>query len=405
MKRSEELHNNLTNLSKNVEILNIEYFNSMNSMKNISIKKFVEHVVDNNQTPITQSVVKKENKILSKEEREENLLNKFRHAISLSLEGLNIKNLIDLKENNEGSMVEEDAVSVTSSRYFSHMQRGGKWNLKLPNIIGTNDFFRNEYLGVNNDDRRHTEVQESQRRITNLTEGVEVNLNPDISDNQFITSPKKQNIPNVPLPNPNIPNVHVSNGNIPNVPSVPIRQNTPNVPKVPNVPSVAVNSIIPTAIQSIQEQRNPSSPPSRKIAEPRIDNQVNDNKPLDLKASLEQRFRGQTVAVKSEKSEPLNDNKELPNHSIKGEIKLDAFLRRNTTRQANFYKIDDDDDEEEGPLFKKIEPIKPIKNNLFDNNSETDKKPVELPKPSPVKPVEETKPKVETNINLESIFY
>ena len=62
---------------------------------------------------------------------------------------MNIKNLIDLnRENNDNndSLLENDNISVSSSKYMS-----SKKNVKLPFIIGTNEFFRNEFLGVFNE--------------------------------------------------------------------------------------------------------------------------------------------------------------------------------------------------------------------------------------------------------------
>lgn len=87
--------------------------------------------------------------ILSKEERERNILNKFKSSITKSLENLNIKNLIDIKENNDNnSILDDDNISVSSSKYFQSLQKQKNLNIKLPYIIGTIDYFKNEYLGV-----------------------------------------------------------------------------------------------------------------------------------------------------------------------------------------------------------------------------------------------------------------
>jgi hypothetical protein len=357
----------------------------MNSLKNISIRKFVEHVVDNNATSSIQVESKKMIPILSKEEREANLLNKFKNAINLSLEGLNIKNLIDLKENNEGSIVEDDNVSVTSSRYFSNMQRSGNRNIKLPHIIGTNDFFKSEYLGVSNEERKPNEPQDIvERRLTNLAEGVEVNLNTvPVNNNPIINSPLKQTLPSVPIPN--------------------ISNTVANVPNVPNVPSVPINPKIPIPPPLNLTKKTSSLSPTKRIqGEPNIESPTRETKPADLKSSLEQRFRGQTVMNNTVPVKSESEIKEIT--KPKAGIKLDAFLRRNTTRQANFYKIDDEDEEEEGPLFKKVETIRPsnVKNNLFENTTET--KPIEQPKEVTLPKPEQAKPKDEPNNNLESIY-
>lgn len=382
----------------------------MNSLKNISIKKFVEHVVDNT-IPSTPTEPKKENIILSKEEREANLLNKFKNAISISLEGLNIKNLIDLKENPDGSVIDEDAVSVTSSRYFSNMQRN-RHNLKLPHIIGTSEFFRNEYLGVNNDDRRQSEAN---RRMTNLADGVEVNLNTELSNNAIVTSPKQSerevavvnnspNIPSVPQTKPNIPNVPSVPQTKPNIPNVPSKPNIPS--NIPNVPSVPINPKIPVAPQFNASNKNTIVPAPKRQPQQTIEEPVKESKPIDLKSSLEQRFRGQTVVTAPSTETQKQENKEI-NVQQKGTIKLDAFLRRNTTRQPNFYKIDEDEEEEEGPLFKRTDTAKVTntKNNLFEDTSTADSKPIEQPKNiSLPKPLEDNNTKTDGN-KLESKFF
>ena len=89
-------------------------------------------------------------KFYSKEEREMRLFLKFKSSIATSLENLNIKNLLDLRENNNESFLTDDNVSVTSSKVFGN-NKGLQNSVKLPFIIGTNEFFSNEYLGVGND--------------------------------------------------------------------------------------------------------------------------------------------------------------------------------------------------------------------------------------------------------------
>ncbi len=107
-------------------------------------------VVENRQNK-QQEEKSHQQKYLSKEERELNLFHKFKSSISTSLENLNIRNLIDLRENNE-SVITDDNVSITSSRVFGNPgTKQMKQNVKLPFIIGTNEFFSNEYLGIGND--------------------------------------------------------------------------------------------------------------------------------------------------------------------------------------------------------------------------------------------------------------
>jgi hypothetical protein len=153
----------------------------MNSLKIVSIKKFVEHVVDSNPLPEKDKIKPKEQAIiLSKEEREANLLSKFKSAISKSLENLNIKNLLDLKpDNDKESVIEDDNVSVTSSRYFASGMAKGYKSVKLPFIIGTQEFFKNEYLGVSPSDSVVNNTESNinlDRKVSSVSE-LKNNLN------------------------------------------------------------------------------------------------------------------------------------------------------------------------------------------------------------------------------------
>ncbi len=112
----------------------------------------MEHIVED-KGQLTEEIKPQKPKenlvILSKEERERNILNKFKSSITKSLENLDIKNLIDIKENNDNnSILDDDNVSVSSSKYFQSLQKQKNLNIKLPYIIGTIDYFKNEYLGV-----------------------------------------------------------------------------------------------------------------------------------------------------------------------------------------------------------------------------------------------------------------
>jgi len=157
------------NINKHINLIETEYNNTSNRLKNISIKRFMEHIVEdngqlieeikpanNNLNSVNSNKIRENNNptiILSKEERERNILNKFKSSITNSLENLNIKNLIDIKDNNNDnniSILDDDNVSISSSKYFNNSQKNKNLNIKLPFIIGTIDYFKNEYLGVSN---------------------------------------------------------------------------------------------------------------------------------------------------------------------------------------------------------------------------------------------------------------
>lgn len=111
----------------------------------------MEHVVDNKIEKENYQILKEKNIILSKEERERKILSKFRESMSKSLENLNIKNLIDIKDKDDNiSVLDEDNISITSSKYFAVTNKQKNSTVKLPFIIGTIDYFKNEYLGLSN---------------------------------------------------------------------------------------------------------------------------------------------------------------------------------------------------------------------------------------------------------------
>jgi hypothetical protein len=154
---------NLDNIDRNINLIETEFSNTSIKLKNISIKRFMEHVVDNKidlENKNNQNLKEKNiNIILSKEERERNILSKFKDSITKSLENLNIKNLIDLKDNYNNnkedkedniSLLDDDNISITSSRYFAVTNKQKNSTVKLPYIIGTIDYFKNEFLGLNN---------------------------------------------------------------------------------------------------------------------------------------------------------------------------------------------------------------------------------------------------------------
>lgn len=146
----------MENIEKNINIIETEYNNTSNKLKNISTKRFMEHIVEEENFPSIEEATRpkmRENQvlILSKEERERNILINFKESICKSLENLNIKNLIEIKDNNNNenaSILDDDNASISSSKYFANFQKQKNLNVKLPYIIGTVDYFKSEFLGI-----------------------------------------------------------------------------------------------------------------------------------------------------------------------------------------------------------------------------------------------------------------
>ena len=150
--------NNLTNFSHNLDIVEIDLYNSLNSLKTISLHKFIEHVVDNDE-PIQKSQEEQvEPPLLTAEERNNLQIQLVQNAIKLSIDAIPVREPRQQQEENQ----EDDSVSVASSRLLTNQVAHFK-NLKLPYIIGTKNFMVTEYVGL---------VPE-EIRDDNVIEGVE----------------------------------------------------------------------------------------------------------------------------------------------------------------------------------------------------------------------------------------
>ena len=93
---------------------------------------------------------KKSKQILTKEETDMTTFNKFKSSLSTSMEIFsnrpNTSNLSEQREHSDSiSIADDDNMSVTNSRYFSNKNHKG---VKIPFIIGTPEFSKNDYLGI-----------------------------------------------------------------------------------------------------------------------------------------------------------------------------------------------------------------------------------------------------------------
>jgi len=149
-------------ISQHIEKVDIDYYNNINFFKNVSIKKFVEHIVNMDETrPYELQTRNKEKQLLSKEELDVNIFNKYKSSLMTSLEGIStrptstITNPSEIREHADSvSVAEEDNISVTNSRYFNNKNHKG---VKIPFVIGTPEFSKNDYLGlVNVEEKRST---------------------------------------------------------------------------------------------------------------------------------------------------------------------------------------------------------------------------------------------------------
>ena len=347
--------------------------------------------------------------ILSKEEREANLLNKFKSAITKSLENLNIKTMLDIRIEEKESVIDEDNVSVTSSRYFAnHMNKGYK-NMKLPFIIGTGEFFRHEYLGVyqgdslvNDNNGNHLNYDRRPTTMEINVEEMEMNhplIRGNISDGIYINSgniPTIPGIPSVPIvssvPQANsIPNV--PKGKVPVPPALNLESHNNNVKTVYNTTGDSKQNMLERDLGNVYAYsvKENEAIPNTNVGLAMPNNSENENKEtteVSFKDSLNKMFPNtnqNTGAYPTTKSDfekntniPLTNpidtqyNPSSNNHNQRSDLKnlpqnkLDHMIRRPTIFD-NIHD-DDDDDEDNSGLFKKNTDKKHLaKSSLFDS--------------------------------------
>ena len=134
----------LHQFDNSLQRVEVNYFNTLNYLKTMSIDKFLEHSISNDTLDFKkQKEIPEVKSIFSKEEKEDQLVKKFKQAITLSCENLNIKDLIDV-----GNDQNDDNISVTGSKLMSNINKQNKLGVKLPLIIGQDAFFTKNYCGV-----------------------------------------------------------------------------------------------------------------------------------------------------------------------------------------------------------------------------------------------------------------
>lgn len=200
----------------------------------------MEHIVDNSATnadsqPINigQNIVNQNKKlnsssgsnlILTREEKENLMINKFKKAFALTLENLNTQRNIDSSNRDSGAndnmtVVDDDNISIASSKILSIGNKNYK-NTKLPAIFGSRDYSNLKYLGLIDEQTSNAIVSENNNiNINNLNASNNVNnANPlgNNSNNNISSS-------NIVNPNSTSNNIIINSG-ISN-PSIPLNSN------------------------------------------------------------------------------------------------------------------------------------------------------------------------------------
>ena len=137
---------NLNNFSHNLDIVEIDFYNSMNSLKTISLHKFIEHVIDEDEPLKDNTNTEEEPKILTAEERNNYQVQLIKNAVDISVNAIPVKEPKQAQQPGEENS-EDDSASVASSRLLGNQITHFK-KLKLPYLINSKDFMMTEYVGL-----------------------------------------------------------------------------------------------------------------------------------------------------------------------------------------------------------------------------------------------------------------
>ena len=148
-----DLSLNINNINRNLHLIEVDFFNSLNGLKTLSGTKFIEHIVD----PDEVKVEEEESKI--QEPVEENIkdehFNNINNILQRSLDFMALRDQ-QKSQNKNNNNQEDDTMSMNSKIIGDNLMKNNR-GMKLPLIIGTSDFNQNEYIGLVNDDEEEEE--------------------------------------------------------------------------------------------------------------------------------------------------------------------------------------------------------------------------------------------------------
>ena len=200
------ISNNLTNLSRNIDLIEIDFYNSMNSLKTISQYKLIEHIIEPDEPTSTATPNEpepEEEQILTNEQRAALLEQATQSVIQTSIEAIPK----ETKQQQQQEQIEDDTVSVTSSRTLFDGVNYKK--VKLPFIIETSDFKDTEFLGLAQEDVIEEKLNENgidNQNANGVTEKEFVPVSADGEEVKFETEGlPKGSIPVPPPLQQNVP--------------------------------------------------------------------------------------------------------------------------------------------------------------------------------------------------------
>ena len=164
-----DLSINLNNMTRNLHLIEVDFFNTLNGLKTISGTKFIEHIID------TEDTKPEEDNEEKKETSDEDLMNQQYNSVnSIVQRGLDFIALRDQQKSQNKNNELDDTVSMNSKLMDNNLMKNNR-GLKLPMIIGTKDFKDNDYIGLVQDD----------------DEEEDENFNNEIKNEQGVVIPKE----------------------------------------------------------------------------------------------------------------------------------------------------------------------------------------------------------------------
>ena len=132
---------NMDNFSNHIESVEIEHLKAINQINTLSTDKFIEHALDKGEESESESISNENNITEGSKEIQITNVEKMKTAINISLDCLNTIS----KKNKNKEEIEDDTVSVTSSKIVMD----SKAKVRLPFIIGTDEFKADKAIGLN----------------------------------------------------------------------------------------------------------------------------------------------------------------------------------------------------------------------------------------------------------------
>ena len=154
-KKCSDLSINLNNINRNLHLIEVDFFNALNGLKTLSGTKFMEHIIDADDKKPEEEEEKKEETAPVEENITDEHFNNVNSILQRSLDFMALKDQ-QKSQNKNNNNQEDDTMSMNSKLMDNNLTKNNR-GLKLPLIIGTNDFIQNDYIGLVNDDDEEEE--------------------------------------------------------------------------------------------------------------------------------------------------------------------------------------------------------------------------------------------------------